>query len=87
EYYRRHHPGKSCHIISSAIEHKAILDTLAWLKQQDVAITLLTPDADGLIQPQQVADALRDDTVLVSLMAVNNEIGTLTDIAAVAEQL
>tara|TARA_R110000868_G_scaffold59547_20_gene182803 strand:+ start:6870 stop:8042 length:1173 start_codon:yes stop_codon:yes gene_type:complete len=87
EYYRRHHPGKSCHIISSSIEHKAILDTLSWLKQQGVDITLLAPDADGLIHPRQVSDALRDDTVLVSLMAVNNEIGTLTDIAAVAAQL
>ena len=60
-----------------------ILDTLKWLQGQGVDVTLLTPDADGLIHPQQVADALRDDTVLVSLMAVNNELGTITDVAAI----
>lgn len=76
------------HIITSAIEHKAILDPCAWLsRHQNVEVTLLTPDADGLIQPQQVAEALRDSTCLVSLMVVNNELGTLTDIAAVGELL
>ncbi|WP_221799854.1 aminotransferase class V-fold PLP-dependent enzyme [Oceanobacter mangrovi] len=87
EYLRSHDPGRRCHIISSCIEHKAILDTLKWLQQQGVDVTLLSPDADGLIHPQQVADALRDDTVLVSLMAVNNELGTVTDIAAIGALL
>ncbi|MGB1092661.1 MAG: cysteine desulfurase family protein, partial [Oceanobacter sp.] len=74
----------SMHIITSAIEHKATLDTVAWLEKQGVSVTYLTPDSDGLIQPQQVADSLTENTVLVSLMAVNNELGTITDIAAVA---
>lgn len=76
------------HIITSAIEHKAVLDPCAWLAQRDdVELTLLNPDADGLIHVQQVVDALQDNTVLVSLMAVNNELGTLTDIAAIGQSL
>lgn len=86
ESLRNQQPGQPLHIITSAIEHKAILDTCAYLQaNKGVDITYLTPDADGLIQPQQVADALQDNTCLVSLMAVNNEIGTVTDIAAIAE--
>lgn len=80
--------GRPLHIITSAIEHKAVLDVCAWLQaQQQVEVTYLTPDADGLIRVQQVADALRDDTCLVSLMAVNNELGTITDIAAIGALL
>lgn len=71
------------HIISSAAEHKAVLDPLYWLGEQGFDITLLNPGADGIISPQQVADALRDDTILVSLMHANNETGVLTDIAAI----
>src|SRR5690606_31964123 len=73
EALRNKEPQRSLHIITSVIEHKAVLDTCAWLLQQSVHVTYLCPDADGLIQPQQVAEALRDDTCLVSLMAVNNE--------------
>lgn len=73
------------HIITSAIEHKAVLDTAAQLEREGFEVTWLQPDADGLIQPDAVAAALRDDTLLVSLMLINNELGTLTDIAAVGE--
>ena len=76
------------HIITSAIEHKAVLDPCSWLEHhQNVEVTRLTPDADGMIHARQVADALRDSTCLVSLMAVNNELGTITDIPAVAQLL
>jgi cysteine desulfurase len=88
EALRADDAGRPLHIITSAIEHKAVLDVCAWLQaQQQVEITYLTPDADGLIRVQQVADALRDDTCLVSLMAVNNELGTITDIAAIGALL
>lgn len=87
EYARRDDATRPLHIITSAIEHKAILDTCKWLQGTDVEVTYLTPDADGLIQPQQVADALREHTVLVSLMAVNNELGTINDIPAVSRLL
>jgi len=78
-----HKKGK--HIITSKIEHKAVLDTCRQLEREGYEVTYLTPDSDGLISPQMVADALRDDTILVSLMHVNNEIGTITDIAAIGE--
>lgn len=79
----RAHLGK--HIVTSKIEHKAVLDTCGVLAQQGYDITYLTPAEDGLIQPQAVIDALRDDTIVVSLMHVNNEIGTITDIAAIGK--
>ena len=78
-----HKKGK--HIITSKIEHKAVLDTCRQLEREGYEVTYLTPGSDGLITPQMVSDALRDDTILVSLMHVNNEIGTITDIAAIGE--
>lgn len=71
------------HIVTSQIEHKAVLDTCEQLQREGFELTYLTPDSEGIIAPQQVADAIRDDTVLVSLMHVNNEIGVITDIAAI----
>lgn len=88
EYLRQQNPDAPLHIITSAIEHKAVLDTVAWLERwHQVSVTRLAPDADGLIHPEQVADALQSDTCLVSLMAVNNELGTVTDIPAIAALL
>lgn len=71
------------HIVTSAIEHKAVLDTCHYLEGRGYRVTCLQPGADGLITPQQVEAALQPDTFLVSLMHVNNEIGTVTDIAAI----
>ncbi|MCI3910735.1 cysteine desulfurase [Pseudomonas viridiflava] len=71
------------HIITSALEHKAVIDTVKTLERQGFPVTWLQPDANGLIQPQAVQAALREDTLLVSLMLVNNELGTLTDIASI----
>src|SRR3990167_1249318 len=73
------------HIITSQIEHKAILDTAKQLQEAGVAVTYLVPDAEGLITPQAVSEALREDTFLVSLMLVNNELGTVNDIAAIGQ--
>ncbi|POA24284.1 MULTISPECIES: aminotransferase class V-fold PLP-dependent enzyme [unclassified Pseudomonas] len=73
------------HIITSQIEHKAILDTARQLQDAGVAVTYLVPNAEGLITPQAVSEAMRDDTFLVSLMLVNNELGTLNDIPAIGE--
>lgn len=88
EAIRSKEPQRQLHIITSAIEHKAVLDVCAWLNRtQGVEITYLTPDADGLIQVEQVQQALRPETCLVSLMAVNNELGTVTDIAAIGALL
>ena len=73
------------HIITSQIEHKAILDTARQLQDAGVAVTYLVPDAQGLITPQAVSEAMREDTFLVSLMLVNNELGTVNDIAGIGE--
>jgi len=73
------------HIVTSAIEHKAVLDTCAYLETKGFEVTYLVPGSDGIVTPGQVADALRPDTLLVSIMHVNNEIGTLNDIATMAQ--
>ncbi len=70
------------HLIVSAIEHKAVLDAAGWLEQQGVEVTRLKPDAEGRVSPEALKAALRDDTFLVSLMHVNNELGSVNDIAA-----
>ncbi|MCG8519736.1 MAG: IscS subfamily cysteine desulfurase [Pseudomonadales bacterium] len=75
------------HVITSRIEHKAVLDTCKWLENQGCDVTWLSPDAQGRIAPEQVAEALTERTVVVSLMLVNNELGTITDIAAIGKLL
>ncbi|MES2918397.1 MAG: IscS subfamily cysteine desulfurase [Pseudomonadota bacterium] len=77
---------KGKHIVTSKIEHKAVLDTCRQLEREGFEVTYLEPEhGSGMIRPEAVAAALRDDTILVSLMHVNNEIGTVTDIAAIGE--
>ncbi|MFU8817211.1 MAG: aminotransferase class V-fold PLP-dependent enzyme, partial [Pseudomonadales bacterium] len=71
------------HIVTSCIEHKAVLDTCRYLEGKGFDVTYLTPGAGGLISPEQVRDAVRDDTLVVSVMHVNNEIGVINDIAAI----
>ena len=76
---------KGKHIITSRIEHKAVLDTCRHLEREGFEVTYLDPGSDGLVQPQQIADAIREDTLIVSIMHVNNEIGVVNDIAAIGE--
>jgi cysteine desulfurase len=78
-FYQR----KGKHIITSKIEHKAVLDTCRQLEREGYEVTYLTPNAHGEITPEAVAEAMRDDTILVSLMHANNEIGVITDLAAI----
>jgi len=75
---------KGRHVISSAVEHDAVRRSLDELENRGFTVTRLRPDANGAIPAQAVLDALRTDTVLVSLMLVNNETGGVTDIAAIA---
>jgi cysteine desulfurase len=77
--------SKGKHIVTSKIEHKAVLDTTRQLEREGFEVTYLEPGEDGVITPAMVETALRDDTVLVSIMHVNNEIGTVNDIAAIGE--
>lgn len=79
------HRDRGRHIVTSRIEHRAVLDTCQQLEREGFEVTYLKPDRDGLIQPEAVANAMRDDTILVSLMHVNNEIGTANDVAAISE--
>src|SRR5690606_6513439 len=80
--YRETHPNGG-HILVSAIEHKAVLDPAAWLETQGFSVTYLAPDESGRIAQESVREALRSDTFLVSVMHVNNELGTVNDIAAI----
>ncbi len=73
------------HIVTSAIEHKAVLDTCGYLETKGFEVTYLRPGSSGIVEPEQVAAVLRPDTLLVSLMHVNNEIGVINDIAAIGE--
>lgn len=79
------HMATKGHIISSTIEHPAVLETLRWLKSIGFEITLLMPDNQGLISAQEVKNAIKENTILVTFMAVNNEIGTVNPINEIGE--
>jgi cysteine desulfurase len=76
---------KGKHIITSAIEHDAVLDSVRWLERQGFDITVLPVDKYGLVRPEDVEKAIRKDTVLVSIMHANNEIGTIEPIAEIGK--
>ena len=73
------------HIISTTFEHHAVLHTLDKLKQQGFEITLLDVHSNGIVTPEQVRDAIREDTCLVTVMFANNEIGTIQPIAEIGK--
>jgi cysteine desulfurase len=76
---------KGKHIVTVQTEHKAILDTVRELERQGFAATYLAPEANGLLDLEKLKAALRPDTIIVSVMLVNNEIGVIQDIAAIGE--
>ncbi|EGQ7757990.1 IscS subfamily cysteine desulfurase [Vibrio vulnificus] len=73
------------HVITSKTEHKAVLDTCRQLEREGFEVTYLEPESNGLISLSKLEAAMRDDTVLVSIMHVNNEIGVIQDIEAIGE--
>lgn len=77
--------GKGNHIITTAIEHHAIINTCEYLKQRGFDITYLDVNKEGIINPKQLADAVRKDTILISIMAANNEIGSIQPLKAIGE--
>ena len=78
---------KGRHIVSSAVEHDAVRKSLDELEARGFEVTRLAPGPDGAVPPEAVAAALREDTILVSLMLVNNETGAVTDISGVSRAL
>ena len=76
---------KGKHVITSKIEHKAVLDTCRQLEREGYEITYLDPDAQGVISVESIASAIREDTTVVSIMHVNNELGSANDIEAIGK--
>lgn len=81
----RFYKSKGNHIITSKIEHKAVLDPCRQLEREGFKVTYLEPDEFGIIHASQVEDAIKDTTILVSLMHINNELGTLNDLDAIGK--
>jgi len=79
----RFHSDRGRHVITAKTEHKAVLDPCRQLEKEGFSVTYLRPDRFGIVAPEQVVDALTPDTVLVSLMHVNNEIGVVQDIETI----
>lgn len=83
--YLRANRHRGRHLVTSSVEHKAVVDTARALEAEGFEVSWLAPDRDGRVTPEQLAQAMREDTVLVSLMAVNNELGVIHDLAALSE--
>jgi len=79
DYWR----GKKSHLVTVTTEHHAVLDTAQWCRARGHDVTLLPVDAEGQVNPDDVRQAIREDTALVSVMHVNNELGTVQDISAI----
>lgn len=77
------HQSKGKHLITVKTEHKAVLDTFEWLGNNGFDVTFLDVEPNGLLDLNKLQDAIRDDTILVSVMMVNNEIGVIQDIAEI----
>ena len=81
----RFYKSKGNHIITSKIEHKAVLDPCRQLEREGFEVTYLDPNEKGVVSPSAIKSAIKDSTVLVSIMHINNELGTLNDIAKIGE--
>ena len=78
---------KGNHIVTTAIEHDAVLQPMKKLKREGFEVTFLKPDAEGSIAPEAVKAAIRPDTILVSMMLVNNEVGSILPVRAAADAI
>ena len=82
-----HGRHKGRHIVTTAVEHSAVLESCRWLESEGYQVTYLKPDSTGMVSARQVLDAVREDTVLVSMMLVNNETGCVFPVAEAAKLL
>src|ERR1700676_4018801 len=78
-------PGKAKHVITSAIEHVAVLDPCKALAKSGIDLTILPVDRKGLVNPEDLRYAIRPETILITLMLANNEIGTIEPIEEIGE--
>ncbi len=86
--YARKNQAEGKHLITTTVEHHAVLETMMHLeKKEGFEVTYLKPDRDGMITVDQVQEALREDTILVSIMYANNEVGTILPIAAIGSMI
>ncbi len=76
---------KGRHLVTTVIEHPAVLNSCKWLERHGFEVTYVMPDREGRIDPDKIRKAIRDDTILISVMAANNEIGTLEPVAEIGE--
>ncbi|HAT4427070.1 TPA: IscS subfamily cysteine desulfurase [Legionella pneumophila] len=83
----RFYKNKGMHLVTMSTEHKAVLDSFHQLEKEGFQVTYLNPESDGLLDLGKLESALRSDTILVSVMHVNNEIGVIQDIASIGELL
>jgi|TARA_A100001015_G_C15035586_1_gene736023 cysteine desulfurase len=81
----RFYKNKGNHIITSKIEHKAVLDPCRQLEREGFEVTYLDPDEGGVISPESVKEAIKDTTILVSIMHINNELGTINNLEMIGE--
>jgi cysteine desulfurase len=80
--------GRGAHLVTTAIEHHAVLESVEWLAdRQHFEVTVVPVEPDGVVDPERVLGAVRDDTVCVSVMAANNEIGTIQPLDAIGPAL
>ena len=82
----RFYKNKGNHLVTSKIEHKAVLDPCRQLERHGFDVTYLEPNEGGVITPDAVKEAFREDTILVSIMHINNELGTINDIASIGDR-
>ncbi|MGE0227156.1 MAG: cysteine desulfurase family protein [Dehalococcoidia bacterium] len=80
-------PHRGRHLVTSAVEHHAVLDTAEQLEREGAAVTIVGVGPDGRVDPAEVEAAVRDDTVLVSIMHANNEVGAINNLAEIARRV
>lgn len=85
--YLQKNKVSTCHVITTKIEHHAVLNTCKALEKKGIAVTYLDVDHDGKVNPEDVIKSLRDDTCIVAVMYANNEIGTIEPIAEIGEKI